>query len=282
MYEELYAENRGLLRALAQRWAGACVRDRAVSVEDLEQAGFFGLVKAAETYTPTEDGKSWAGWVAWYISAEIYKALGYRWRAEADDQTGRYVATRAHTGAYSLDTPLTADDPDGMTWGDVLADDSLPDPDEGVNLAALQKYVREAVERLQGHQQRVVMEMCGLQELPYEAAAAALGVSVERVRQIRGAALKKLRNDATLRENAAADADLDLCTPYYARVTVAAFHATHTSATEKAVLWRLDHEERMKRERDRLEQLEAALSRDPRDTQHDKTGNTPAERSISS
>ena len=126
------------------------------------------------------------------------------------------------------------------------------------------------MERLQSHQQRVVMDLCGLQELPYEAAAAALGVSVERVRQIRGAALKKLRNDVTLRENAKADVTLDLCTPYYARVTVAAFHATHTSATEKAVLWRLDREERMKRERDRLEQLEAALSRDPRDA-HPRT-----------
>jgi hypothetical protein len=157
-----------------------------------------------------------------------------------------------------------------MTWADTLADDSLPDADEAVNLAALQRYVREAVERLQSHQQRVVMDLCGLQELPYEAAAAALGVSVERVRQIRGAALKKLRDDATLRENAAADADLDLCTPYYTRVTVAAFQSTHTSATEKAVLWRLGHEERMKRERDRLIQLEQALSRDPREAQHDR------------
>ena len=86
----------------------------------------------------------------------------------------------------------------------------------------------------------------------------------------RNLALKKLRDDATLRENAKADVRLDLCTPYYARVTVAAFQSTHTSATEKAVLWRLDHEERMKRERDRLIQLEQALSRDPREAQHDR------------
>lgn len=101
----------------------------------------------------------------------------------------------------------------------------------------------------------------------------AQGVSVERVRQIRSAALKKLRDDATLRANAAADVPLDLCTPYYAHVTVAAFHTTHTSATEKAVLWRLDHEERMKRERDRLRRLEAALSRDPREATG--AGSTP-------
>ena len=280
MYEELYEENRGLLHALARRYATACKLDRAVSVEDLKQAGFFGLVIASQTYDP-ERGGSWPSWAARYIHREMLAALGYRWQPSTgtDDPDGsRYRPTRAHTGAYSLDAPLAADDPEGLTWADTLADDSLPDADEAVNLAALQRYVREAVERLQSHQQRVVMDLCGLQELPYEAAAAALGVSVERVRQIRGAALKKLRDDATLRENAAADADLDLCTPYYTRVTVAAFQSTHTSATEKAVLWRLDHEERMKRERDRLIQLEQALSRDSREAQHDKTGNTPAER----
>ena len=270
MYEELYAGNRGLLHTVARRYAAACQHDRAVSVEDLEQAGFFGLVRASQTFD-AEGGGSWPTWAARYIHREMLKALGYRWRpSTGDDADGyRYRPTRAHTGAYSLDAPL-ADDPEGMTWADTLADDSLPDADEAVNLAALQRYVREAVERLQSHQQRVVMDLCGLQELPYEAAAAALGVSVERVRQIRDAALKKLRNDATLQENAKADVRLDLCTPYYARVTVTSFRSTHTSATEKAVLWRLDHEERMKRERDRLIQLEQALSRDPREAQHDR------------
>ena len=266
MFEKLYSENRGLLHTVARRYAAACQHDRAVSVEDLEQAGFFGLVKASQTFD-AEGGGSWPTWAARYIHREMLKALGYRWRpSTVGDADGyRYRPTRAHTGAYSLDAPL-ADDPEGMTWADTLADDSLPDADEGVNLAALQRYVREAVERLQSHQQRVVMDLCGLQELPYEAAAATLGVSVERVRQIRGAALKKLRNDATLRENAKADVFLDLCTPYYARVTVTSFRSTHTSATEKAVLWRLDHEERMKRERERLEQIEKNLSRgDPRE-----------------
>lgn len=240
MYEELYAENRGLLRAVARRWAGACARDRAVSVEDLEQAGFFGLVKAAESYTPTDDGKGWATWAAWYISAEIYKALGYRWRAGSDDQPGRCVATNAATWALSLDAPVSADNPEGMTWGDTLADDSMPDVDEGINLTTLQEYVRAAVERLQNRQQRTVIQMCAIEGRPYSEAAAALGVSVERVRQIRQAALRSLRKDKILYRNSRAD--IELKTPYYARVTVAAFNTTHTSATEKAVLWRLDQE----------------------------------------
>lgn len=262
MYEELYQENRGLLHTVARRYAAACQWDRAVSVEDLEQAGFFGLVKASQSYQ-AEEGCSWPTWAARYISREICQALGYRWQPATEDAPGGYRPTRAHTGAYSLDAPLSAEDPEGMTWADTLTDDSLPATDEGVNLAALQRYVREAVERLQSHQQRVVMDLCGLEEKPYEAAAAALGVSVERVRQIRRDALKKLKHDRTLQENAKADINLDLCTPYYARVTVKGFQSTHTSATEKAVLWRLNQEERRQRQRDRLEQIERALSRDP-------------------
>lgn len=240
MYEALYKENRGLLYNVARRYVTACKHDRAVSVEDLEQAGFFGLVRASQTYDP-EGGSRWPTWAARYIHREMLAALGYRWQPPAGGDPGgsHYQPTRAHTGAYSLDAPL-ADDPEGLTWADTLADDSLPDADEGVNLAALQKYVREAVERLQSHQQRTVIDLCDLQGEPYQAAAEALGVSVERVRQIRGAALKKLRNDTTLQENA--KADIEQRTPYYEHVTVKKFQTTHTSATEKAVLWRLDQE----------------------------------------
>lgn len=107
MYDELYAGNRGLLHTVARRYAAACQHDRAVSVEDLEQAGFFGLVKASQTFD-TEGGGSWPTWAARYIHREMLKALGYRWRpSTGDDADGyRYRPTRAHTGAYSLDAPL--------------------------------------------------------------------------------------------------------------------------------------------------------------------------------
>lgn len=258
MYEELYSENRGLLHNVARRYAGACQRDRAVSLEDLEQAGFFGLVKASQTYD-TESGCSWPSWAARYIHREMVTALGFRWKPQAaeDPDASSYQPTKAHTDALSLDAPLSAEDPDSGTWADTLADDSLPDIDQGVNLDALQRYVREAVERLQSQQQRTVLQLCDLDGEPYHAAAAALGVSLERVRQIRQAALKKLKSDRQLAENARAD--IELRTPYYTRVTVAEFNATHTSATEKAVLWRLD------RERERLLNL---LERGEEDEHH--------------
>lgn len=245
MYEALYSENKGLLQAIARRYAWACEYDRAVSVEDLVQAGFFGLISAAQGYNAGKG--SWAHYAGWYIAREIYKALGFC--------NGR---KKAHTGALSLDAPLVAGDPDGMTGLDALEDKSLPDPNDGIVLGQIAAFVRQAVERLESDQQRTVIKICALDGKPYEAAAEALGVSTERVRQIRQAALRSLRKDKTLRRNTRED--IELRVPYYARVSVTAFQNTRTSVTEKAALWHMDHIERMEQQRQRLEQIEAALT----------------------
>ena len=249
MYEELYQENRGLLRLVARRYAAACQRDRAVSVEDLTQAGFFGLIQASKTFDP--DKGSWATWAAWAITDEIYKALGLR--------DGK--PTKAHTCALSLDAPLNPDEPDDLTGLDMLEDASLPATDEALNLDNMRQYVRRAVERLQNEQQRLVIQICGLEGKPYEAAAAALGVSAERVRQIRGRALERLRKDKALRDDARADiADIEARTPYYTHVTVTSFNRSRTSATEKAVLWRLEQEQRRAAQIERLKRIEQELT----------------------
>lgn len=249
MYEELYAENRGLLYTVAQRYAAACKSDRAVSVEDLAQAGFFGLVKASQTYDPARG--SWPNYAGWFIAREIHNALNLR--------DGK--PTKAHTGALSLDAPLNPDDPESLTGADVLEDTSLPETDEALNLENMRQYVRRAVERLQREQWRLVMRLCGLEGKSYREAAQIMGLSYERIRQIREKALESLRKDKALIEDARADiADIEARTPYYARVTVAAFQATNTSATEKAVLWRMNQGARLQRRRDQLEQIEQALT----------------------
>lgn len=236
MYEELYSENKGLLYYVARRYSKACLYDRAVSVEDLVQAGFFGLVQAQKTFDP--EAGNWAGWAARYIAKEIYKALGLR--------DGKPV--KAHWAALSLDAPLNPNEPDGLTGADVLEDDTLPAIDEAVTLDDMRRCVRQAVERLENDQQRLVIQFCGLEGQPYEAAAGRLGVSVERVRQIRGKALERLRRDKILRE----DAGIEQRTPYYRHVGLKAFRNTNTSATEKAVLWR---EEVLQRQADELEKI---------------------------
>ena len=95
MYEDLYAQNNGLLISMARRYAGACAMDRAVSEEDLIQAGFLALVRAAQTYDPA-GGKCWAGWAMWHIRREVREAVD---RLEDDGQ--RQVVRLCHLEARS-------------------------------------------------------------------------------------------------------------------------------------------------------------------------------------
>lgn len=231
MYEQLYEDNRQLLHYVARRYVNACRKDRAVSVEDLEQAGFFGLIQAEKTYDP-ERGP-WNTFAAWAIIREIYKALGYH--------DGKI--TKAHTCALSLDAPLNADDPDGMTGVEALEDKSLPDIDEGALLDDLQRCVRAAVADLKNDRQRNAIQDCNLGGMTYRAKAAELGVSQERVRQIIQAGHRQLKRDRRL-ENLY---DVELRTPYHHRRGVKSFLTTRTSDTEAAALWHMEHLERVLR-----------------------------------
>ena len=230
MYEKLYEDNRRLLKYVARRYWAACKRDRAVSLEDLEQSGFFGLVKAAETFDP-DDKYTWKYWAARGIIREIYKALGYR--------DGHPI--KAHTGALSLDAPLSTDDPEGMTGLDLIEDRSLPEIDEGANLDDLRRIVREAVADLKNERQRDLIQACALDGKPYSEAAETLGISNARVGQIIRDGQRQLAKDKRIQELI----DIELRTPYYKRRTLTEFRRTQTSATEAAALWQIEQLERL-------------------------------------
>lgn len=239
MYETLYRENAALLRTVAHKYAGACRHDNAVTVDDLMQAGFIGLVRAEKSYRP-DKGKSWPRWAAWYIAGAMGEALGYR--------HGRWLKP----GTISLDEPIKEDDPEGMTRKEAIADDSLPGMEDNLFLSDLQRDVRAAINRLQRDQERTVIDMCDLGGNPYKTAAQALGVSTTRIGAIRGEALKHLRRDQRLIE--ATYHDIDLETPFYIKVGPSTFDRTQTSAVEHCVLWRLDQREKLQTRRQRNDQ----------------------------
>lgn len=188
VYEEICERNRGLLVTMARRYAGACALDRAVSMEDLVQAGFIALIKAADSFDPVA-GKSWSAWACWQIQMEFNHVLGLR--------QGRF--TRAHTLAAALDRPLSLEDADGATAGDLLADDSLPDADAALLRDELQRDVRAAVARLKSERQRQVVQLCKLEGQSYRQAAERLGVSVGQAYQLFFRASGNLARDPSLR-----------------------------------------------------------------------------------
>lgn len=227
MYEALYEQNRGLLVAMARRYAGACAMDRAVSEEDLVQAGFLALVRAAQSYDPA-GGRSWAGWAAWHIRRAFDRALCLR--------EGRRI--QAHSGADTLDRPVDGADGERSTLGELLADDSLPETDAGLLLDELRQGVRAAVARLEDADERRAVQLCQLESRSCREAADALGVSVDRARRLNARGCDRLRRDWRLRRLV----DLDDRTRFHAHKGVAAFNRDWTSVTEAAALWRIGEE----------------------------------------
>ena len=222
--ETLSCQNAGLIRNIARRYLRLCELDRAADLEDLIQAGHIGVWKAAETFDPN-GGKTWTGWAGWHIQREMRALLGVA-----------SARRRADLGAVSLNAPLSGDDSDGDTIGDMLADKSLPDVFETMQQEQTCEAVRAAVARLE-EPERAVIEGHELRELNYDALASETGEAAEVLKKTWRRGMNHLRRDMVLR-----NWWIDLQTDFYRHKGVRAFNADWTSVTEGAALWRMEHE----------------------------------------
>ena len=100
---EVCEKNRGLIYSIAKRYYTACGQDRAVDLEDLAQAGYVGLIEAAQTYDDTKG--MFSTWATLYIRLEMRKVLGLQQRDP-----------RAERDALSLDAEIGED----LTIADTL------------------------------------------------------------------------------------------------------------------------------------------------------------------
>lgn len=225
MYEELYEENKKMLHAIAWHFRGLCDKDHAVSVEDLTQAAFIGLIRAKHAYKE-DSGKSWAICKKQYITLEIYSALGLRNGGPKSD----------HPTLISLDEPLLNDTEDSETLADTLRDDSLPDLDDSLLREEIQQNIRESINRLPDPRQRQVLMLHGIEGRDIGEVANILGVDVHHAVYIYNRAMSNLTRD----NKVLALADLDDQTRFYSHKGVRAVLRDRTSVTEEAALWRID------------------------------------------
>ena len=105
----------------------------------------------------------------------------------------------------------------------------------------LRRGVREAVGRLEDDEQRRATQLCRLEGRSYREAAADMGLSVRRTRELCDRAGVNLARDWRLRQLA----NLDERTRFHAHKGVAAFNRDWTSVTEGAALWRVTQRERI-------------------------------------
>lgn len=188
-------------------------KNNAIDYDDVEQASFLAVERAVRAYRP-DDG-AFGTILNYYVKSEMNALLGLQGRTRQE-----------HYNAISADVPMYEDSTASVI--DNVADDSLPDADDGLLSDDVGREVRAAIERLSDKQARVVRG-CYLEGLSLVAVAEREGMQPGQAGNIRHEGKQKLRRDWRLRR-LAEDA---LC---YRHVGARAFRHTWTSSTEAAAL----------------------------------------------
>lgn len=204
-----------------------------ISLTDLINEGNMGLVKAAEKFDETR-GFKFISYAVWWIRQSIMEALAVKSRlvrvplnqmgialkvnraTEAFMQEhGRMpsvhelsvltdldeevieAAKDANGKATSIDAPLGNDDSDS-TIGDTLSsDDSDYRSDSTVDRESLNQFIRDLLkEVLSDREQQIVKESFGIgcQEKSLEEIANEMGMTRERIRQVKEKAIRKIKH----------------------------------------------------------------------------------------
>lgn len=190
---DLWERTKGILYMKARRFWSAhrnsCTA-RGVELQDVESIAWEVFTDAVNAWTP-ESGHNFGAFLDYPFRNRIAELLNIR------TERGRREPLNY---ADSLNRPLDADDSDGASLLDVVDDpdaDFIDDLLDGLNAEQEAQAVREAVEELPEQLREVITRHYFDGQTLTEIAAAA-GLSVTRVGQLRRDALRKLRGNRRL------------------------------------------------------------------------------------
>lgn len=231
----LYTENKGLLWHWARHYAGLCEQMPEVDVEDLAQAGFFGLVDALQGFNA--DAGSWSTWASFHIRRHMQEALGLRSATTSYVVTDKNGHTRRHLyKVSSLDAPAYTSDDCDLSLVDTIPDDALPDLEERSELLDNARIVREAVAALDSPEQRRFIVEYFFKSKTFKQIADEQGETVNTIRNLCNKGLRRLRQARSIRQ--LSDTWIDRETRFHAHKGVSAFWSSGSSVVEDAVMWR--------------------------------------------
>jgi RNA polymerase primary sigma factor len=203
----LVERNLRLVVSVARTYAPLLREQAALDLADLIQEGNLGLIEAASHYDP-ERGTRFSTYATWWIRQAILRAI----RAADTIRLPEYVQVRLHTSAPGGTEENVQPVPrtvslDALTqqerWQiEEQCDPRAPDPAEAVcspdGAEEQRRWLAEALRRQLTPRQRIVIEaLLGWGDRWRPATlveiARALGLPPERVRQVRDAALARLR-----------------------------------------------------------------------------------------
>lgn len=204
-----------------------------ITLTDLINEGNLGLVKAAEKFDETR-GFKFISYAVWWIRQSIMEALAVKSRIirvplnqmgtalklnratdEFVQKNGRIpsnhelsqmtgideaqieAAKDANNHATSIDAPLGPDDTDN-TIGDVLSsDDNSFKSDSVIDHESLNQFIQDLLkEVLNDREQTIIKETFGIgcQEKTMEEIATKMGMTRERIRQVREKSIRKIKH----------------------------------------------------------------------------------------
>lgn len=206
-------------------------RNRGLSLSDLISEGNAGLVRAAKTFDEKK-GCKFISYAIWWIRQRILQAIAEQSRivrlplnragtlsriGKTSGELGHELGREPTAGEIadhldltekevtdtlkvsiphlSIDAPTSEDDDGSLR--EVIPDMDAPSPDSDVISRSLQEDVAEALESLSEREAKILTLYFGIgreEALTLEEIGRILGLTRERVRQIKEKAIKKLRH----------------------------------------------------------------------------------------
>jgi RNA polymerase primary sigma factor len=220
---ELINSNLRFVISVAKQYAG-----RGMSVEDLVSEGNIGLIKAAEKWDETR-GIKFISYAVWWIRQSILQSLADNSRtirlplnqvnslskinsafAQLEQELGRIPTTSELSGYLEIEEEkieltltsskkltsldLAVGEEEDFTLLDTIQSDSMTD--DLINQSDLNNQLMNAISKLSDKEQKVIINLFGMgvtTKTPNELSIE-MGVSSERVRQIKTGAIKKLQS----------------------------------------------------------------------------------------
>ena len=170
-------------------------QNQGIFLTDLINEGNMGLVKAAEKFDETR-GFKFISYAVWWIRQSIIEALAVKSRIVRVPLNQVGIAGKVNSHTTSIDAPLGNDEGDNSMAEMLTSDDSSSNSDSQLDRESMNQFINDLLkEVLNEREQSIIRESFGIgvMEKSLEEIADEMGMTRERIRQVKEKAIRKIK-----------------------------------------------------------------------------------------